>query len=291
MTAPRLLTENDPSPITLQEGSSHVIFTGPHNGIAVPEHCDDHLGFDPQWFRTAHQSHDLHIQKVFDALQIIMPDASYLYGNYSRLVCDLNIVPEYAIPRTLTEVGKEIQPNHPTRCCDNKASSRMQDIYWPYHNALEDLVTRKRRQHGGIIVLDLHSFTPTWQNDKRPVEIGTIRPHKTPFSIAYEQFLRHNSHGYSFISGQPYRLQPHCDKHGNVHAGRTQNAAFMTAKTLDLQWLGLEIRNDLIATDDGVLDITRMIADSIAHIQIESQSTPAITAPLNEAMAHITLSS
>lgn len=250
-----LIGAQDPAPMTITTGNSPLIFSSPHNGMGVPSCMTPCMGTDPQWFACAHEAADLHIDKLLPILQSRFPDANFISANYSRLVCDLNAKPDYAItPISPENKALKIPENQPETCCNRQRIKRIEEIYWPYHNAKKDLISQTRARHGGVIVLDLHSFSPTWEQVRRDVEIGTIRCEKTPLSRALEAHLREQNE-FRFVSGEPYRV-----------AQRAGNAAPLIAEMNDLQYLGIEIRNDLIAEESGLSRISDFLQRCIENI-------------------------
>lgn len=251
-----LLGVDDPEPFHLIRGNSNVLFTGPHNGRAVPHCLPPYMGMEAKWFEKAHEATDLYMDELFGVLQNEISNASFLAGNYSRLVYDLNAKPDYAIRSCSCENdNKIIPPNIPQNCTMNDRQRRLKAIYDPYHNTKTQLINDIRARHNDqILVLDMHSFTPTWQKKKRAVEIGTIRSEKTALSHALEAYLR-DQDAYNFISGEPYRV-----------ADRPSNAAPDIAEKNKLQYLGIEIRYDLIDTDEKRLDMARFIKGCVEHL-------------------------
>ncbi len=266
----KLLTQNDPAPVTVIKRAGSMIISSPHNGIAVPSCLPPYLGTDKEWFNNAHEAMDLHIDKLLLELANRLDSISFIAGNYSRLVCDLNALPDYAITKQSTEYRNiEIPENQRESCCIQQCAKRLEEIYWPYHNEKEQLINQKREEFGGVIVLDIHSFSPTWQQTQRNVEIGTIRCEKTPFSRAFEEYLRSQSN-FTFVSGQPYRVED-----------IPTNAAPLISKKNDLQYLGIEIRNDLIANNDGIKKIANLIESGINHV-ISHENITEITKARSE---------
>lgn len=251
----KLLEKQDIEPVTIIKRQGYVIFSGPHNGYAVPAKLKPCLGMDKEWFHNAHEAMDLHIDKLFAKFENIFDNVSLISGNYSRLVCDLNALPDYAILQHSSEYSHiKIHQNQPDICCPKQRVRRIEEIYWAYHDAKKQLINEKRDESGGVIVLDIHSFTPTWEQKQRNVELGTIRCEKTPLSRAFEEFLRAQS-DFLFVSGEPYRVAEH-----------PNNAAPMITEHNDLQYLGLEIRNDLIASDEGIEKVTILLKNAINHL-------------------------
>lgn len=251
------LSADDPAPVSMREGKSAVIFAGPHNGHAVPKCLQPCLGTDESWFETAHEASDLHVSGLFDALMETRPEDSYIWGNYSRLVCDLNCKPDYAITQSSSEYSHIMIPqNMPDQCCEGQTAQRLATIYEPYHTAQAEILDEVRSNNGGqAILLEVHSFNPTWEQKRRDVEIGTIRCEKTPLSRALENFLSEQD-DYQFVSGEPYRV-----------ADRPGNAAPIITEQNDIQFLGLEIRHDLIATPEGKAKMADFLARCAEHLE------------------------
>jgi predicted N-formylglutamate amidohydrolase len=250
------LQDGDPAPYSISVGNNNVLFTGPHNGHAVPQCLPPCMDTDPQWFAKAHEAVDLHVAALFDVLKNEMKDSSFLSGNYSRLVFDLNAKPDFAIRPCSCENDKRIIPaNTPENCTLDDRQRRMKEIYTPYHDAKNQLINDIRNQHNNeILVLDLHSFTPVWQGEKRNVEIGTIRSEKTDLSDTLESFLREQD-DFKFISGEPYRV-----------ANRPSNAAPDISEKNKLQYLGLEIRYDLIDTHEKRVNMAQFIHSATDYV-------------------------
>lgn len=271
-TSPNLLQQHDIAPVKTLKRDGLFVFSGPHNGLAVPKCLEPCMGADENWFDKAHEAMDLHMDTLFDALEKSCNNITFVIGNYSRLVCDLNTMPDYAITRHSSEYKHiPIPENHPDICCKTQHTKRLDAIYWPYHNEKTTIINEKRKTHGGVIVLDLHSFSPTWDQKKRNVELGTLRCEKTPFSRAFEEYLR-SQNEYLFVSGEPYRV-----------AERKQNAAPMITKNNNLQYLGLEIRNDLIATQQGIDKMVIFLKKCIDHLEYHPDIENIIK-PRNTAM-------
>lgn len=266
------LQDTDKHVLNVKNGDLPLLFTGPHNGHDVPSCLHQSLGACPDWFKQAHEATDLHMADLFTTLYDTIGGANFLSSNYSRLVCDLNAMPDYAITRCSPEENNLIIPhNQTTHCCPKQMSQRLQHFYWPYHDMLKKMITNIRQHHGGAIVLDLHSFSPTWKGQKRDVEIGTIRTEKTPLSIALESYLR-TQNDYNFISGEPYRV-----------ADRPSNAAPIITETNDLQYVGIEMRHDLIADTDGRAKIGDFLGNVIDNL-LNHPERDTLMKPRNTAM-------
>lgn len=269
------LSEDEKPAFTLIKNDSPVIFSGPHNGIAVPKCLPACLGMDENWFLAAHESHDLHVAELFDVLRKTLPEANYIMGNYSRLVTDLNRVADNSIASNSSEYEDEIQIKGNLNLSGQEINDRVESIYLPYHDALADLIEeRRQKKHGGVIKLDIHSFSPIWKGtrDRDHVEISTIRCESTPYSLAFEEFIKRDDAPYIFKSGRPYKLTEHLE-----------NAAHDVQKRNQIQYLGIEIRSDLIDTIEKQQKMASYLASAMDYVlsrtNIEEIMAPWIKKP------------
>lgn len=231
-----------PAPVTVVNRDSPIIFSGPHNGIAVLDDPANPLGMPREWFEKAHEASDLHMQALFDAMIPRFSNASFISGNYSRLVADLNRMPACAIACESSEWDDLLIPgNTPEKLTDQEVGRRMSTVYWPYHEALTNLVNEKRNKFGGVVLVDLHSFSPSWQGLPREVDVGLLTLDQShPLASMSAEYVRERS-GYRYKPGEPYFLPARVDI----------TAAPLIKERTRTDYLGFEIRNDLLATDKG----------------------------------------
>ncbi|MCB1840569.1 MAG: N-formylglutamate amidohydrolase [Rhodospirillales bacterium] len=231
-----------PEPVTIVNRDSPVIFTGPHNGVAVLDHPEKPLGMGREWFERAHEACDLNMQALFETMIPRFPNASFLWGNYSRLVADVNRMPDFAIACESSEWTDLMIPGNALETVTpEERERRMNSVYWPYHDALTALIGEKREKFGGVLLVDLHSFTPFWQNLPRDVEVGllTLDEHH-PLATISSEFLREKN-PFRYKHGEPYFLP----------ARLTITAAPLIQERNSVDYLGFEVRNNMIASEEG----------------------------------------
>ena len=167
------------------------------------------------------------------------------------MVVDLNRDKERCLTTTSSENGNSIPGN--ANLSAHEYDLRVARFYTPYHSALENLITKTQNHFGYALFLDLHSFSPEWQGTKREIELGTLslREHST------EAFLQDNlpeigeKKGYKFEQNYPYNLS-------KEHSMQT---AARSIEKLGIDYAGLEIRNDVLTTPDGINKIAQIISD------------------------------
>ena len=143
---------------------------------------------------------------------------------------------------------------------EEQKKSRQRHIYDPYRNAIKHIIKKTRQKHGGVIVLDLHSFSPTWQGQKRDVQIGTLAFGQNPMEREIVKYLEKtcSTNNLTFTENQPYNLS-------NLIFERTEPARFI--QKCNVWYTGLEIRNDLLKDPNMVQQIANIIENTIEQLK------------------------
>lgn len=274
--------QNDALPqptFELARGNTPIIIAGPHNGHSVPPQfndTNDHpLGLHPSNFDPIspfrrHESCDWGMAELFKALQDKETDVKHTYitAKHSRLVADLNRDAHNAITQKSSENGRTIAGN--TGLSTSEQDTRIEQFHKPYHSQLENLITQTRTRHGYALVVDLHSFTPVWNGTPRDIEIGTVHVSNN----ATELFLRKNltrsaaQQGFSVQQHYPY----------NFTTETEMGAIAQSIEAHGAQYAGLEIRNDLLQTPQGVETIAALISSVTNKLANDPTFAPT-TAP------------
>lgn len=253
---PYRLRDSDPPPFSLSQGNGSVIIASPHNGKNVPSTLTPYLGMEQDWFDSAHEASDIHIDRVYDHIRSLLPETSCIAGNYSRLVCDLNRKRSCAIEDRSTENRNTVIPSNNLELMSFREQNfRMEKIYDPYHAVLTELIQNTRERNGAAVMLEIHSFSPTWQGQKRDVELGTLHFENCALARTVADFIRQQTDMH-FADGKPY----------NVTKSRTNVGRVISERT-GIPYLGLEIRNDLIATPEGVERVSKLIQGLGEHLE------------------------
>lgn len=206
-----------------------------HASARIPESLNQ-LGLDDA-AACAHIAWDPGALGVARALAAGL-GAPLVNATISRLVYDLNRPPEspdamrdrsevYAIPgnRDLSPQARKARTDH---------------IYHPFHDAVSRMIADLPQARALVTV---HSFTPVYEGRTRAVELGILHGRNPALAEAMMAtmpadfpFRTELNQPYSAADGVAHTLDKHTlDNHGQV-AG--------------LDGVMLEIRNDLIATED-----------------------------------------
>ncbi|GHA41835.1 N-formylglutamate amidohydrolase [Amylibacter ulvae] len=240
-------------------GASRIVFVCEHASNAIPETYRG-LGLS-ETDKTSHAAYDPGALGVLNSL-VREFDAVGVYGTVSRLVYDCNRPPE--APSAMPAKSEKIViPANETLSQDER-DARTSAVYIPFRDTLSDAIAQKGEQ--GIVVT-VHSFTPTYFDQPRRVEIGVIHDKDAQLAREFVKTLQNDG---TYISelNEPYSRDDGVAHTLNLHG--TQNG---------LQNAMIEVRNDLITND---ADQEKMGAYLAQHLR-ETFATLGID--LNEATA------
>ena len=222
--------EAAPAEVLRPEGKSRFLLTADHAGRAIPRALGD-LGVSAAEMER-HIAWDIGIAGVTRRLSAAL-DAPAVLQTYSRLVIDCNRQPGVASACPQVSEATEIPGN---KGLDAPAkAARRAAIFEPYHAAIEALIGARP----GCIYVAMHSFTPVYMAQARPMHVAVLYNRNPRLSLALAALLRAEA-GLVVGENAPYRLTDESDYGVPVHA-----------ETRGLDYLELEIRQDLIQTDVG----------------------------------------
>ncbi|WP_075632084.1 N-formylglutamate amidohydrolase [Novacetimonas hansenii] len=244
MNMTRLLGDEDPSPVvefgpfaTVQGErgpDSPFLFVSDHAGRAVPRRLGTLGVADDDWDR--HIAWDIGIAGMGRALAERL-GSLLIEQAYSRLVIDCNRAPGHPTSIVRESDGTQVPGNLDLTAEDEGA--RVAEIFHPYHNRI---ATELSARHGAgmpLILVALHSFTPEMNGVSRPWHAGVLHNRNPAFGLRVRDVLARED-GLVIGSNEPYALTDVSDYTIPTHAeGR------------GLAYLELEVRQDLIATQQG----------------------------------------
>ena len=151
------------------DGRSPFLLTADHYGRLIPSVLGD-LGL-PEPELTRHIAWDIGIAGVAEQLATLL-DAHLIAQRYSRLVIDCNRPPgaESSIP-VLSEATTI--PGNDGLSCD-AAVARRREIFDPYHDGINAVISRRLQAQRPTVLVALHSFTPVYGGIARPWHIGAL---------------------------------------------------------------------------------------------------------------------
>jgi predicted N-formylglutamate amidohydrolase len=235
---------DDPSPVVSVnlDGASPILLIGDHAGRAVPSRLRG-LG-------VAADAMDLHIAWDIGVAGLgrrlaALIDAPFIAQAYSRLVIDCNRRPDAEDAMPTVSDGVEIPGN--VAISVDEALARRREIHQPYQDAIAAALDSRAALGRPGVLVSLHSFTPVFKGFARPWRLGVLHRNDSALSSAMLALLQAEL-GEAAGDNQPYRMDE-IDYTVPLHAD---------ARGID--YLELEVRQDLIADEAGQGEIAEMLA-------------------------------
>lgn len=241
---------DDPSPVhvTNAGGDCPLLLIGDHAGRAIPRSLDG-LGLTAADMDT-HIAWDIGVAGLGERLAARL-DACFIRQTYSRLVVDCNR--RRLDPSAMPEVSDGVTiPGNLNLDAEARAARREQ-IYHPYQKAIS--AELDRRVDEPTILVSLHSFTPVMGGFVRPWRMGVLHRNDSVFSDRVLALLQREL-GEVAGDNQPYKMD------------KTDNTVPLQADPRGLDYLELEVRQDLIAEAPGQDEV----ADILARVLTEAVS-------------------
>ena len=238
----RLLVADDPCPTAvLNVGApSPLLLLGDHAGRMVPRALG-RLGLTDAQLGL-HIALDIGIEGLGAELSTLL-GATFIHQRYSRLVIDCNRQPGSQGAILAVSDGVQIPGN--ADLSSEAVQARVVEIYQPY----QDEISRSLDVRAGrpTILIALHSFTPSMQGSDRPWRLGVLHRHDSPFSTAVLALMRAEL-GDAIGDNQPYAMDG------------TDNTIPLHADSRGLDYLELEVRQDLLTTPHAQQSLARWLA-------------------------------
>lgn len=249
----KILNENDPPAVQVENaaGSAPLCLVCEHASAAIPLSLGD-LGLS-ETDRYSHAVWDIGAKKLAQRLSQVL-DAPLVLGGLSRLVYDCNRPPERADAMPVRTEVIEIPGNRDISDAERKA--RVQEVYYAFHKSLDELIDSFAEPPTLVTV---HSFTPSWHGKPRSIEIGLLHDENPSLARAMQQksdgrFSVELNEPYSSVDGVTHMLARHGTSRG-------------------LQNVMIEVRNDLLATDDAINGIANSLDNMLVKaLAIESHT-------------------
>ncbi len=229
-------------------GNSDLIILCDHASNAVPADYGT-LGLPATEFHR-HIAYDIGCAEVTRGLASHF-NCQAILGGYSRLLVDLNRGPDDPTIVMKLSDGAVIPGNADVDGFTDVAEfeHRISHYHQPYHDAVDHLIKEALGRGGRVpVVLSIHSFTPSWRGHERRWHAGVLWDSDPRLSLPLIDALRapddlivgDNEPYAGYLKGDT--LYRHCTQRGLPHAL-------------------LEIRQDLIDTEEGQLSWVRRLGD------------------------------
>lgn len=236
----RILTsaEGPPAEIATAGGTAPVCLVCEHASAVIPQSLGT-LGLAEE-HRLSHAVWDIGAESLARELSRTL-DAPLVVARVSRLVCDLNRLPDApdAMP---TRTGEIPVPGNRSVSQDAR-SARAAEIYDPFHATVSEVLDGFEAPPAFVTI---HSFTPVWQGRPRPTELGLLhdaddRLARAMLAHADPSVVTHLNRPYSARDGVTHTLARHATARG-------------------LSNVMIEVRNDLLGSREGVARMASLLA-------------------------------
>ena len=252
-----LLASDEPAPFVVmnQNASKPVLLVCDHASRRFPKSLGT-LGIDPV-ARRCHLAIDIGAGALTQSIAENIGVTAVLC-QYSRLIVDCNR--QLMDPGAFLEFGDGIviKGNRNLHAQDKKL--REQEIYWPYHGAIDAQIERLHVPDTAPIFVSIHSFTPVLNGESRAFEMGVLWDKDR---ITAEIFINDfRQAGYNVGDNEPYSgtaLQDYTIDHH--------------AESIGIPHIGIEIRQDLIDNEEGVAKIGELMSHIIDSVPARLRPT------------------
>ena len=249
-TLPPLLGPDDPPVFEMinAEGATPLVLICDHAGRNVPKILKD-LGIPADQF-DRHIAYDIGAAAVTRILSALL-DAPAVLHNYSRLVIDCNRPVGH--PESMPPISDETPIPANENLQDLYAQQRIDELFWPYQQAISNLIGHRWRAEGRPPALfSVHSFSPGFGKEPRPWDGGVLYHHDTRIAKPMLDMLR--AKGLNIGDNQPY-------------------SGLESAYTIDVHGISpgiatsaIEIRQDQIGDEQGQERWAELLAECLRDI-------------------------
>jgi predicted N-formylglutamate amidohydrolase len=229
----KLLAEGEGHPAIFvnEAGLSPIVLVCEHASNVLPKSLGT-LGLSDEDLQR-HIAYDIGAEGTSRLLSKLL-DAPLILQRYSRLAYDCNRSPE--MDAAMPERSEIFDIPGNKNLLPSARLARTQEIYRPFHRALEDYFDARATQRKPTIMVTIHSFTPVYNGKSRDFDVGFL-------------FDRDN-----WLANFLIKVFPADKARLNEPYGPKDNVMHTTnlhAAPRGLKHVMIEIRNDLITTAAG----------------------------------------
>ncbi|MEQ8370430.1 MAG: N-formylglutamate deformylase [Alphaproteobacteria bacterium] len=144
-----------------RQGNSPLLVSMPHSGLHIPDDLKSRMTDAGRLMADT----DWHVDRLYDFLDGL--DATVVIATHSRYVIDLNrppdgssLYPGQSVTELVPTSTFDEEPIYlPGEGPDKAEVERRRTTYWqPYHDRLEQELTRLTARHGRVVQYDAHSI-------------------------------------------------------------------------------------------------------------------------------------
>jgi predicted N-formylglutamate amidohydrolase len=180
-------------------------------------------------------------------------DAPLVLSGYSRLAIDCNR--PLGVPASIPAITCGFHVPGNTDIDEEHTRARVEELFLPYHRAIERILEDRERQGLKTAVLSIHSFTPEPLQGPRPWHIGLMYRKNRALAVL---LLEELSRDPSLVVGdnQPYQVTEPTDYGIPMYAEGAGRPGVL-----------IEVRQDLIETEASAAPWADRLADAFTAIE------------------------
>jgi predicted N-formylglutamate amidohydrolase len=227
------------------DGSSPVLLICEHASHAIPGKFQD-LRLTPD-ARYSHIAWDPGALDTAMALSAEL-NAKLVFSSISRLVYDCNRPPD--APDAMPEKSEiyTVPGNHDLT--EREKAERVEAYYRPFESALSEIIDKSGKD---TVLVTIHTFTPVYKGRYRDCEIGILHDDDKRLANAMLSIAtRHTKR-------KTLRNEPYGPQDGVTHTLRRHGLSNGLLNVM------IELRNDLVATEESAQREARILAGWIAE--------------------------
>jgi predicted N-formylglutamate amidohydrolase len=227
------------------QGSSSYVLLCEHASRYIPAEYEG-LGLPESELRR-HIAWDIGAEQVAMRLSRHL-DAPLIAANYSRLLIDLNRPVGSATSVPQVSESTVVSGNADLSAVEHR--KRIDSYFTPFQNCVGQLLDARKVAGSSTTIIGIHSFTPIYNGVARPWQAGILFRKSARFGRTLALALGGPAGG--IAENQPYQIDDESDYTVPVHG---------EARGLDA--VLVEIRQDLISSDQGATDWARRLATAL----------------------------
>lgn len=253
----KLLADDEPSPFVVlnSDAVSPIFLVCDHASRRFPRSLGT-MGLDPV-ARQCHLALDIGAGALTRTLAERL-GATAVLCEYSRLIVDCNR--QLMDPGAFLEFGDGVVIPGNRRLHREDKVLRANEIYHPYHRAIDAELVRLQETGIDPVFIAIHSFAPVLNGETRTLEMGILWDKDRVTAEILINELREV--GYLVGDNEPYSGKAPQDYTIDTHA-----------EGANLSHAGIEIRQDLIHHADGVERIAEVMQPLLASLPARVQPT------------------
>jgi len=228
-------------------GSGRFVLVCEHASNFIPEEYKN-LGLGVK-ARRSHIAWDPGAIETARAMAEIL-DAPLVASCVSRLIYDCNRPP--TVKSAVPERSENYDIKGNINLSKDKLDERAGKFYFPFRNTLSECLGSHTRRVGSSILVTIHTFTPVFQGRSRSIELGVLHDADNRMADGVLNALARSNNKVG-------RNQPYGPRDGVTHTLKEHGSRRGIPNVM------LEIRNDLVATQEQQSEISSLLSAAIVQ--------------------------